>query len=198
MTEGWFWSTPDWQRYVAAKGGTPDVHTGTANLIVRLGPEPEMWARVRHGHQADIRAAQHRGMRVERSLAPGDFIIYERLHRGPAELPRDQRTYDLMWSFLNDGHARLYLAHEQRWIGAALFFVHDKGSYYASVARCADDPRGTGHLLLWTAMRDLAREGYQWMDLGPANAATEKQESIEHYKRGFGAEAITDWRWELR
>ncbi|MCR4338947.1 MAG: GNAT family N-acetyltransferase [Gemmatimonadaceae bacterium] len=192
MTEGWFWSSPGWQRYMLAKGGSPDIHVGAANLVAPLGPEPEMWARVRHGHQADIRSAQHRGMRVERSR---DFAVYEHLHRASAKLPRDQRTYDHMWTFLNDGHAQLYLAHERKWVGAALFFVYERGSYYASVARCSDEPRGTGHLLLWTAMRELAQDGIAWMDFGPADASTDKEKAIEHFKRGFGAEPRAGWRW---
>ena len=190
MTEGWFWSTPEWAAYLEAYGKPHEEHYGPrGNLVVGLGDWRAMWSKVAKGHQADTNAAE-KVMTARRTMGAADFTMYERLHRVRATAPRPQKTYDLMAASVNHGSARLYVVEDKRQVpddlraifGAALFYVHEGGSYYASIATANPKPRGTDHLLVWTAMNDLAAAGVKWLDMGAVGAYG------SDFKKHFGAE----------
>ena len=205
MSEGWFFATPEWQAYLAAYGRAHDPHVGRANLVVRLGDEREMWRHMRKGHQAAIRVAARS---VDVRSAPGDtrsgrhlFALYRELHLLANGAVRPDETFRLMASWV-PRFGQVEIAYQHGFpIAAAYFITYAGGAYYASAARHPEaDPKiGAAHLLLWSAMYDLAERGYRWLDMGPDpdGSASDKERSVAHFKRGFGAERIENWRWEL-
>lgn len=200
MTEGWFWSHPEWLAFARAKGGESDVHVGAANLVVRLGSEGAMWNAVRKGHRADIKAAKRDGVVVIEASNVAGFSVYARIHSAVAKKPRPNASYRAQRRSVLSGNARVFVAIVDgvAEVGAAYFYVYEHGSYYASAARTDDAPRGVAHALVWAAMVALSVDR-DWLDMGPEPKPTdsEKDEAIAHFKRGFGAESIKDWRFVL-
>lgn len=190
MTEGWFWSTPEWQAYLKAYGKPHDPHYGPkGNLVVPLGPESEMFANIRKGHRAAIK-------RAARTLwIFDDFGLYQNLHRLANGDVRPVWTFDVMRSWIPE-HAFVLVAMQGPLAASAAYFiVHAEGSYYASGPRSPlIDAPGAAHLLIWSAMHELGNRGYRWMDFGPVpdDDASEKEKSIYHFKHGFGG-VVKEW-----
>ena len=182
-----FWQTDAWRAYCAAYGGPVMNNDSPDNIIVPLGPEPEMLANTRPTHRACIRKAAYDLTVV---VSPDDplFGEYQRLHerelasKGIPERP--QATFDIMRSWLGT-HAVLFLAKDGEYVGAALFFIYGEGAYYASSARLPGARGPIGHFLVWSAMKSLALRGYEWLDLGHPHLDTDPSGGIASFKKGF-------------
>ena len=183
-----FWYTPEWKRYCDAYGGGLTDPNGPENIIVPLGSEPEMLARMRKTRRADIRKAM-REMQCDIVDKPGvAFAHYQRLHELDAgRKTRPQETFDLMNEWLGT-YGLLFLAlRDEEYIGAAYFAVYGEGAYYFSAARLPGAKGPIGPFLLWKAMTHLVFRGYRWLDLGREHNA-----GIGLFKRGFISRDIVE------
>ena len=122
--------------------------------------------------------------------SPGPlFAEYQRLHerelasKGIPERP--QATFDIMRSWLGTSAVLFLAADGERFVGAALFLIHDRGAYYASSARLPGAKGPIGHFLVWSAMKWLSQRGYEWLDLGHSHLDTDPGGGIGLFKRGF-------------
>lgn len=184
-----FWSTPGWAAYCQAYGSSgPIDNYRPDNLVVRLGPEPEMWSRIRPTHRARIR----QGLTYARTWTTNrdDFNAYQDLHeRASGRKTRPQETFDLMYEFIQQGHGKLLLVSlEDMLLGASFFYTYQKGSYYGSSARAPESGRlPIGHTMVWEGMKHLAAHGYEFLDLGHDDRedSDEKKKAIASFKHGF-------------
>ena len=109
MTEGWFWSHPEWLAFARAKGGESNVHVGAANHVVRLGSEGAMWNAVRKGHRADTKAAKRDGVVVIEASNVAGLPVYARIHSAVAKKPRPN-AYRAQRRSVLSGNARVFVA----------------------------------------------------------------------------------------
>lgn len=179
----WFWSSPQWATYCQAYGAHgPIDNYRPDNIVVPLGPDDEMLARMRYDHRTTIKRRLD-DLFCEIIEQPGTplFRRYQELHELDAgRKTRPQATFDIMDSWLGS-HAFLLLAYKNNvHVGAALFIYQHPGAYYASAARRPGVEGPIHHFLIWQAMRTLAHRGFEYLDLGHPETP-----AIAEFKRGF-------------
>ena len=172
--------------------------------VIDLSPtEATLWSDIRKGHRADIRRAEKTcqiNVWDQTNITPEKFNEYQELHRKDmGRMTRSQRTFDLTFSWIEQGSAILAEAnHQGHGIGFSLFVTHGNGALYGSSCR---DPEfmsvPASHLIQWGIMRWLKQHGFRWYETGPQafapqlhDLATDKSVSISSFKNGFGGRTI--------
>ncbi len=178
VSEGWFWASPEWQRYLTAYGRPHESHRGPrGNYVIFL--DDAMWRRIKKEHRADIRKGERIADEIlvvaKRNYAYDGamFSVFQGLHlKDAGRATRPQRTWDLMREWIEQGYGMLLLArYDTHFMAGAYFIKFGEGAYYASAAR--DPSLGQTpltHALIWRAMGELAASGYLWLDMGPVPA----------------------------
>ncbi len=172
--------------------------------VIDLGKSvKELWADVRKGHKSDVKRAGE-ACRVNvwdrENITSDKFGEYQLLHQKDAGgVTRSQRTFDLMLSWVRNGHAVLVEAeYGGHAAGFSLIILFGTGSYYGSSCKDPDHPDiATSHLIQWSAIQWLKEQGYEWYDTGPQQfssqwfeEASPKDISIAGFKRGFGGRTL--------
>ena len=172
--------------------------------IINLGKSvKELWAEVRKGHKSDVKRAGGT-CRVEvwdrENITSDEFRKYQMLHQKDAgRVTRSQKTFDLMLSWVEKGHAILVGAEQNgEAAGFSLVILFGAGAYYGSSCKDPDHPDiPASHLIQWSTIQWLKEHGYEWYDIGLQQfcpqwfeEASPKDISIAGFKRGFGGRTV--------
>ena len=162
-----------------------------------------LWSDVRKGHKSDVkRAGEVCELKVwdRYTITALKFREYRLLHaRDAGRVTRSQRTFDLMLSWVEAGHAILVEAeHGGQAISFALVIIFGTGAYYGSSCKDPDHPDiAASHLVQWGTISWLKEHGFEWYDIGLQQfhsqwygPASTKHISISQFKRGFGGMTI--------
>lgn len=163
----------------------------------------ELWADVRHGHQADIKKAKKTLVSTiydAKTLTDAKFREYQDMHfRDAGRMTRSQKTFDQMRDWVRAGHSALIeIAADGSPCAFALLLLYGRGVYYGS--SCKDPARAelrSMHLAQWAAVEWLKPRGFLYFDLGPqafgrqwfANPSN-KEINIALFKRGLGGVSV--------
>ena len=172
--------------------------------VIDLGKSvKELWAEVRKGHKSDVKGAGE-SCRVnvwdQENITSDKFQQYQLLHKKDAgRATRSQKSFDLMLSWVRNGHAVLVEAeHGGHPAGFSLVILFGTGAYYGSSCKDPDNPDiPCSHLIQWSAIQWLKEHGYERYDIGLQQfypqwfeKASPKDISIASFKRGFGGRTI--------
>ena len=163
----------------------------------------ELWAEVRKGHKSDVKRANktcHVEVWDQHNITANKFQEYQLLHQKDAgRVTRSQRTFDLMLSWVAEGHAILVEAdHGGQAAGFSLMILFRTGAYYGSSCKDPELPDvPAAHLIQWSTIRWLKEHGFEWYDTGLQQfcsqwfeQASPKDLSIAGFKRGFGGSTV--------
>jgi len=184
------------------KYGFIDLPYQTQVIDLRKDKEA-LWGEIRKGHKSDIKRGEQ-ACRVtvwdNRTVTPEKFDEYRVLHQKDAgRVTRSKRTFDLMLSWVREGHAILVEAsNDTTAVGFSLVIIFESGAYYGSSCRDPDYPElPVGHLIQWATICWLRDHGFTWYDIGIQqfgpqwfDQAGPKDFSISKFKRGFGGRTI--------
>jgi hypothetical protein len=171
----------------------------------------QLRADMRKGHRHSIRDADEilEGIVYHsENIDPKSFERYKHCHINDAgEQTRPDETFEQMRTWIEDENAFLVGAHRGGEFGGfSLFTAFDNGVSYTSSARNPESDlyeTSVGHYIQWVAMKWMKEQGYDAYDLGiqhftsiPPEMATEKEQNISYFKRGFGGTTQTFYRGE--
>lgn len=179
-----------------------DLPISTQVIDLRLS-EAALWTDVRKGHRYDIRRAEKVCEAViwdHATITPEVFARYQQLHcKDAGRVTRSQRSFDIMFAWIQAGHAILAEAiRDGSSIAFALITVFADGAFYGSGCKDPDTvDLNASHMLQWNTMLWLKTSGCKYYDtglqyFGPqwSHVPTEKEINISKYKRGFGGVTI--------
>jgi hypothetical protein len=188
--------------------GYQDASISTLLIDLNLS-EAELLKAMSKGHRSAIRAASNT-LDVEVFSGPDTtravFDEYVKIHALAAgRVTRPANTFDNMYNWIVAGNAGLSVASEDgKYVGFSLFFLTRGGAYYASACNVPgrrDLP--VAHVNQWGTIRWLKEHGYRfyetgWQQYGPQHhgVPSEKELSIELFKRGFGGDVVPLFRGE--
>ena len=183
----------------------------STNIIELSGSEEEIFANIRKGHKADIKAAKKKYFRVDifdkRNISREIFEIYRNLHFIDAgRKTRPDESWDNMHDFIKDGKSALALVKsEKEYIAGALVIIYKDKAYYGSGATHPgfSKERGVGHLLQWEVVKHLKAVGVKYYEIGwnfysviSQNVISDKEVNISKFKAGFGGDSYPIFRGE--
>jgi hypothetical protein len=186
-------------------------------FLVTLGKtEEEVWKNIHSKKRNRIRKGQKEGIQVLRvsgikdmmSLRALDVETYERKKRKGIEfpIPSAESHYILVKEKLIDtGLGRLYMAYDEddQAISGAFFVGFNRIAYYTlSGAGEKGLKKAAPDLLLWTAMTDYLKEGFNLFNLGgisekDLNGQPLEESGLYHFKIIFGAGAYPCFKGKL-
>jgi hypothetical protein len=185
-----------------ARYGFLDLPVSTQVIDLRL-EEEALWTDVRKGHRYDIRRAEKVCETVfwdQSTITPDVFARYQQLHcKDAGRVTRSQRSFDIMFGWIQAGHAVLAEAiRGGSSVAFALITLFSDGAFYGSGCK---DPEtldlNASHMLQWETMLWLKGAGCKYYDmglqyLGPqwSHVPSDKEANISKYKRGFGGVTI--------
>jgi hypothetical protein len=166
-------------------------------------PEGRLWQGLRKGHRCDVkRAAKEVTVSFwdEATVLPTKFQQYQELHAKDAgRVTRSQRSFDMMRSWIDCGHAVLVeAALNGQPVAFALILLFREGAYYGSGCKDPDHAAlPASHLIQWESLLWLKRHGYRRYDIGVQHftaqwhyVPSEKALGIAAFKRGFGGRTV--------
>lgn len=197
-----FWSTPRWHEYEAAYGDEPGTRAallasgGWSTRVLDLAPEyGYLWRGVRKSYRSLIHAAE-RAYDIHAWIGRGSSAQIrdcQAVHLADAgRTTRPQATWDVMARWADAGEAMIVGAYEREapgdCVGFAYFVVHGQWAYYFSAATLKKDVNAA---LVWTAIVALKACGVRTLEIGwQGEAADEKGQAIEFFRRGFGGSDV--------
>lgn len=177
----------------------PKVQPPITRVIDLAGGEAKLRANLRRKHRQYVNKAERAGIMIERfdGSTPARLIRpalaeFNRIYRYTADragfVARQPAYYQRVWSaFAPNGHVRLSFAIKDGERVATLFhFLCGERAVesYGGMTDAGADARAN-YLLKWTAISDLAREGFRVYDMwGLATGG------IRQFKEGFGGTEI--------
>ncbi|HPM42499.1 MAG TPA: GNAT family N-acetyltransferase [Candidatus Omnitrophota bacterium] len=186
--------------------------TSLSTNIINLDlPCEDIFAQMRKGHKADIRAAIKNKCEVSiysaKNITEDIFSIYKDLHfRDAGRKTRPDVTWDMMYQFIKEGKYILALLEkDKRCVTGALVTVYKNKAAYASGATnpANAEERGAGHFLQWKIIEYLKNSGARYYETGwnfypniSQNVVSDKDISISKFKSGFGGDMYPVFRGE--
>jgi hypothetical protein len=131
-----------------------------------------------------------------------DCENYRELHGlASGRATRNIQSFYEIYEMIKLGKAILVLIKENNGatVAAHIFFINAKSALYASSAvhREITKGEGAGHYALWQAILWLKNRGYIRLDMGQlrvGSVQTDKENSIAHFKKGFGGVEVVTFR----
>jgi peptidoglycan pentaglycine glycine transferase (the first glycine) len=177
----------------------PKIQPPTTRVLDLTMGEDALRANLKRKHRQYVNKAERSGVRVERfdRATPARLIRpalaeFNRIYRHTAErarfVPRVPAYYERVWAtFAPNGHARLAFAVHQGERVATIFHLlcgERAVEVYGGMTDAGAELRAN-YLLKWTAISDLAHEGFRVYDMwGLATGG------IRQFKEGFGGTEI--------
>jgi len=196
--------------YLELRGGRSLPADATASLcyyghtIDLRGGEDALFARCKGNVRTAVRSALNQGVGIEVSDSLDALRVYYALH---SETRREHGLPPQPFGFFrsiqehlfarNMGFVVLASLHGQIVAGAVFLRWGKRAVYkYAAAAKKAQALRGS-NIVLWEAMRWLAREGCEELSMGKTSI---EHEGLRRFKLGWGAEeyAIPYYKYDLR
>lgn len=185
-------------RLLLVNAETPGAHPGlrvrsaghVAELALARGAE-EMTARMAQKWRNRLNRGFRAGLEVVESALPADPGHWLLRQDQQQQKARRYRGYPAVlaaaYAAANRGQARLFEARDKGApVAAMLFLCHGAvASYHIGWSGAAGRRACAHHLLLWRAMRVLARRGVARIDLGMVDAETAP--GLARFKLGSGA-----------
>jgi hypothetical protein len=197
-------------RYLECRGGAEALPGAVPSLtfiahgLELCGDEDRLWRRFDSSVRRAIRSGTEAGLRVDIARDEGAVEAFCALHartRRKHGLPPQPRAFfaNIHRLILSKGLGFVALARrDQQPVAAAMFFHLGMRAIFKFGAsdESLQHLRGN-NVVMWEAMRWLARNGFERLDLGrtaPAN------EGLRRYKCGWGAEEnpLTYVKYDLR
>jgi Acetyltransferase (GNAT) domain len=172
----------------------PGIHASHQHVLhtVVLDPNSEaVFSRISSMHRRNVRAAEKKGVRIERGNGPEELEAFYRLHlqtrrrQGVPVQPR--RFFSLLGErVLKPGLGFVVLAYKDTQCLAAAVFLHWQNTLTYKYGASTPDSWNLrpNNLLMWSAMRWGCENGYHWFDLGRTDLANS---GLRAFKSGWGA-----------
>lgn len=160
--------------------------------VVKLGDPEEQRREWTKGHRSAARKAEREGVTIRQAADDGDWDAYFRLYRMKLTIwgKRATSMYPLGFFRLlarTPGVVLWLATYAGEPVAGALCLY---GRRHVAYWHGASDPSRAklqpAHLLIGSAMRAAARDGYWWFDFHPSGGNA----GVETFKRGFGAVAL--------
>ncbi len=183
----------------------------STNIIKLSSPEKEIFADIRKGHKADIKAVEKKYFMVDifdkNNISKEALEIYRNLHFADAgRKTRPDESWDNMYAFIKDGKSALaLLGSGKKYAAGAIALIYKDKAYYGSGATHPDfsQERGIGHLLQWEMIKYLKMTGAKYYETGwnfypiiAQNVISDKEVNISKFKSGFGGDSYPLFRGE--
>lgn len=174
-----------------------EFHRAGEIVVVDLRqPEADQLAGYRNNHLRDIKHATRCGLRIERGTLH-DIDDFMRLYYGTMDKVGALAEYYFSPGYIRslmqatDFQSRLYLCkQEQRTVAASVFlYCGDIAHYYLSGSDTSTLRLGSGKLLIDTARREAAAEGYASLILG-GGSGTAHGAQLLNFKKGFSPNLV--------
>ena len=185
--------------------------TFSSNIVSLKKDIEDVFRTFRKGHKADIKRAAKRGFVVDifdnSNITKELLEEFEQLHFLDAgRKTRPSASWLCMLDWIKKGFAVLALEKGDEgdlYISGALILVYKKMAYYGSSATHPQFAKstGVGHLIQWELIKYLKEQHFEYYDMGlnvykPYSKidGNSKEESISHFKSGFGGEQYPVFR----
>jgi hypothetical protein len=174
---------------VAAKV-TPD-QTHAVSLEDGFDRVLKRWTK---GHRSAATKARREGVVVSEAEGPEAWLEFGEVYADSVRRWGERATsvYDdrlfLLLSQMETPRVRLWLARKDEVLiaGALCLYAMRHVSYWLGAARASHFHLRPVHLLMYEAIEDACRRGYDWFDLNPSGG----HEGVAAFKRGFGVTAL--------
>ena len=169
-------------------------------VMIDLGyPEEELLARMRRQTRYEVRRANKLGIKVEKSNSEEIFREFQAVQAETAKrqgfIPPDLKTL-LAEREAFGKNAQVYVAktEENEPIAYGLIIKDGReGDYYEAASTDLNRKMPGAYALLWQAMRDLKKEGYERFNLwgiAPPGQPNHRYAGVTTFKTGFGGEVV--------
>ena len=194
----WIWGTPEMLEYQTLLGD--DNFSLVSQQCVRridLSKDlEEILSGMSSGHKSDIKQAVRNGVEIKifdsENIDRKIWNVFLSAHKTTeSRKKRNPKCWEILFELIKNGNAILVGADScGEKIAFAYIFLYKSRGYYG-LANIKDEYRRLkpSHLIHWTAIKYMKKNGILFYDLGTdcaGDTLTEKEKNIIKFKRGFG------------